>query len=162
MAKAASNWIQEGYHTVTPYFAVKDAARAIDFYKRAFGAEELSRMPGPDGKVMHAEIRIGNSRIMLGDESPMGGCKSPQSLGGTSMGLHIYVKDVDAAFAKAVAAGAKVSMPVMDMFWGDRYGKLADPFGHEWSLATHKEELMPAEIEQRMHEAMKAFAGKGC
>jgi PhnB protein len=162
MAKAANNWIQEGYHTVTPYLVVKDADRAIDFYKRAFGAEELHRMSGPGGSVLHAEIRIGDSRIMLGDESPMGGCKSPQSLGGTSMGLHIYVKDVDAAFAKAVAAGAQVQMPVTDMFWGDRYGKLADPFGHEWSMATHKEELTPEEMEQRKDEAMKAFAGKGC
>jgi PhnB protein len=161
MAKAATKPTPSGYHTITPYLSVKDAAKAIEFYKRAFGAEETVRMPGPDGGVMHAEIRIGDSIIMLGDESPMGGCKSPQSLGGTTMGLHIYVKDVDAAFKKAVAAGAKVSMPLMDMFWGDRYGKLTDPFGHEWSIATHTKDLTPDEIERGAAEAMKAFPPKG-
>ena len=161
MAKAATTPIPPGYHSITPYFTVKDAAKAIDFYKRAFGAEEMIRMPGPGGGVMHAEIRIGDSIVMLGDESPMAGCKSPQSLGGTSMGLHLYVKDVDSAFNKAVAAGAKVTMPPTDMFWGDRYGKLTDPFGHEWSIATHTKDLTPEEIERGAAEAMKEFMPKG-
>jgi uncharacterized glyoxalase superfamily protein PhnB len=161
MSKKLVQPIPAGFHTVTPYIVVKGADKAIEFYKRAFGAEETVRMPGPDGKIMHAEIRIGDSVMMLGEESPMGGCKSPQSVGGTTVGLHVYVKDVDKAFAKAVAAGAKVSMPVADMFWGDRYGKLSDPFGHEWSIGTHVEDLTPAEMAKRGAEAMKAFKPKG-
>jgi uncharacterized glyoxalase superfamily protein PhnB len=145
MAKAVKP-IPEGYHTLTPYLVVRDAARAIDFYKRAFGATEKERMVGPDGKVMHAELRIGNSVFMLSDEFPGTKCQSPQALGGTSGGLFIYVEDVDSAFRRAVDAGAAVEMPVADMFWGDRYGKLADPFGHQWSLATHKQDLSAEEI----------------
>ena len=144
--------VPEGFHSVTPAFAVKDAAKAIDFYKRAFGAEEVSRMTAPDGKVMHAEIRIGDSIIMLGDEVPGMGNVSPQTAGTTTMSLHIYVPDVDAAFDRAVKAGAKPTMPVADMFWGDRYGKLTDPFGHSWSVGTHKEDVSAQEVERRGKE----------
>ena len=143
--------IPEGYHTLTPYLIVRGGPRAIDFYRRAFGAVELMRMPAPDGeRLMHAEIRIGDSNVMLSDEFPeMGGGRSPTSLGGAGASLFLYVEDVDAAFARAVAAGAKVQMPVQDMFWGDRYGRLEDPFGHVWSLATHKEDLTREEIARR-------------
>jgi PhnB protein len=147
--------IPDGYHTITPYLAVRGAADAIEFYQRAFGAVENCRMPGPDGRLMHAEIQIGDSRVMLGDEWPeMGGALSPLSRGGTTGGLCLYVPDVDASFDRAVAAGATVKMPVADMFWGDRYGKVVDPFGHEWSLATHKEDLTPEEMMRRGEEAM--------
>lgn len=149
MAKRAKA-IPDGYHTVTPYLMVRGADRAIEFYKRAFGAEELMRMSGPDGKrIMHAEIKIGDSRIFLSEEFPEMGCRSPESLGGTASSLHLYVEDVDAAFKRAVAAGAQVKMPVADMFWGDRFGKLIDPFGHEWGMATHTEDLTPEEIRER-------------
>lgn len=141
--------IPEGYHTVTPYLVVRDAARAIDFYKRAFGATEVMRMPGPGGKVMHAEIQIGDSRIMLGDENPQMGAKSPQALNGSPVSLFLYVEDVDAVYKQAVAAGAKQTMPPQDMFWGDRYGKLDDPFGHQWGVATHKEDVAPEEMTKR-------------
>jgi len=149
MAKRAKA-IPDGYHTVTPYLMVRGSDRAIEFYKRAFGAEELMRMSGPDGKsIMHAEIKIGDSRIFLSEEFPDMGCRSPESLGGTASSLHLYVEDVDAAFERAVAAGAQVKMPVADMFWGDRFGKLIDPFGHEWGMATHKEDLTPEQIRER-------------
>jgi uncharacterized glyoxalase superfamily protein PhnB len=139
--------IPEGYHSITPYLTVKGAAQAIDFYKRAFGAEEIVKMPGPDGKsVMHAELKIGDSIFMLSDEFPGAGCHSPQSLGATTIKMHMYVNDVDAAFDRAVKAGATALMPVADMFWGDRYGKLKDPYGHEWGLATHKLDLTPEEM----------------
>lgn len=148
--------VPQGFHTVTPGFAVKDAARAIEFYKQAFGAEEVNRMTTPDGKVMHAEIRIGDSIIMLGEEFPgAGGNPSPQTVGNTTVTLHIYTPDVDAAFDRAVKAGAKVAMPVSDMFWGDRYGRLTDPFGHSWSLATHKEDVSAEEAERRGNEMFK-------
>ena len=129
--------IPEGYHTVTPFMTVKDCARAIEFYKQAFGAEERGIAKDPSGKVMHAEIKIGDSVIMMGDEFPEFGAVSPQTVGGSSMGLHIYVADVDGAFARAVKAGAKVEMPVTEQLWGERYGKRRDPFGHKWSIATH-------------------------
>ncbi|HLG19065.1 MAG TPA: VOC family protein [Bdellovibrionota bacterium] len=148
MAKKA-NWIPEGYHAVTPYLTIRNAAKALEFYKKAFGAEELTRMPGPGGSLMHAEIKIGDSIVMMGEEAPDRGQKSPQGLNGTPVGLFIYVKDVDKAFQRAADAGAKAIMPVADMFWGDRYGQLEDPFGHRWSLGTHKEDLTPAEIEKR-------------
>ena len=148
--------IPEGFHAVTPYLVVNDAAKAIDFYKRAFDAHERYRMEGPPGKVAHAEIQIGDSVIMLGDESPQMDTKSPQSLGGTTGGLFLYVHDVDAAYKKAVGAGAKATMPPTDMFWGDRYGKLMDPFGHSWSMATHKEDVAPEEMEKRMKAEMSA------
>ena len=146
--------IPEGYHSITPYMTVRDAARAIEFYKQAFGAHDRGVMKGPGGKIMHAELVIGDSIIMLADEFPEFGSLSPQSIGGSGMGLHIYVEDVDSAFDRAVHAGAKVEMPVADMFWGDRYGKLQDPFGHKWSIATHKADLSPAEIEKAQEEFM--------
>jgi PhnB protein len=148
--------IPKGYHTLTPYMTVRDAARAIEFYKQAFGAVEKGVMPAPDGKIMHAELIIGDSVFMLADEFPQYGSMSPQSTGGAGMGLHIYVEDVDSAFDRAVKAGAKVEMPVSDMFWGDRYGKLADPFGHKWSIATHKADLTMEE----MAEGARAMMGE--
>jgi uncharacterized glyoxalase superfamily protein PhnB len=147
--------IPKGYHTLTPYLTVRDAIRAIQFYKDAFGAEEIGVMKGPDGKVMHAEIRIGDSLVMLGDESPQFGALSPLSIGGSGMGLHVYVEDVDSAFDRAIRAGGTVEMPVTDMFWGDRYGKLTDPFGHKWSIATRKRNMTSEEIEQGQKEFMK-------
>jgi PhnB protein len=146
--------IPRGYHSVTAYITVADAAKALEFYSRAFGASVLQRMPGPGGKLMHAEFKIGDSVVMLSDEFPQGGTKSPQSLGGSSASLFLYVDDVDAAFRRAVEAGCKVEMPLMNMFWGDRFGKLTDPFGHHWGLATHKEDISPAEIQQRAATAM--------
>jgi PhnB protein len=160
MAKSVKA-IPEGFHTITPQLTLKDASQAIDFYKRAFGAKELMRMPGPDGKgVMHAEIQIGDSRIFLADEHPGMGCRSPQSLGGTTGALHLYVNDIDKAFAQAVAAGARELMPITDMFWGDRFGRVADPFGHEWSLATHKEDITDDEMRKRASAAMAAMRPK--
>jgi uncharacterized glyoxalase superfamily protein PhnB len=146
--------IPDGYHSVTPFLTVRDAARAIEFYKQAFGAVERGVMKDDDGKVLHAELMIGNSIIMLSDEFPKYGALSPQSVGGTPMGLHIYVDGVDAAFERAVKAGAHVEMPVMDQFWGDRYGKLTDPFGHKWSIATHTKDLSMDEMKHGMDEAM--------
>ena len=153
--------IRDGFRTVTPYLTVKGAAQAIEFYKRAFGAQEVQRMNGPDGKtVMHAEIKIGDSIVMLADEFPQGS-RSPQTLGGTTAGIFLYVPDVDSAFKKAVDAGAKATMPPADMFWGDRFGKLADPFGHEWSMATHKEDLTREEIEKRGKAFMASMPSPG-
>jgi uncharacterized glyoxalase superfamily protein PhnB len=152
--------IPEGYHTLTPFLTVRDAERAIEFYKNAFGAESRGVMKGPDGKVMHAEIKIGDSVIMMSDEFPAFGSVSPQGLGGSPMGLHIYVEDVDASFDRAVKAGAQVEMPVMDQFWGDRYGRLKDPFGHKWSIATHTKDLSMDEMKKGMDEAMAKFAEK--
>jgi PhnB protein len=139
---------------------VTDAAKAIDFYKRAFGASERYRMEGPGGKILHAEIKIGDSIVMLGEESIAAGNRSPLSLGGTTNGLFIYVEDVDLAFNRATSSGAKVDMPVADMFWGDRYGKLTDPFGQSWSLATHIEDVAPEEMARRGKEAMAKMAGQ--
>jgi PhnB protein len=144
--------IPTGYHTVTPYLTLSDTARAIDFYKRAFGAQEIMRMEGPNGKIGHAEIKIGDSPIMLADEMPGGGARSPQSLTGTTAGIFLYVDDVDKVFKQAVSAGATAEAQPTDMFWGDRYGKLRDPFGHSWSVATHKEDVAPAEMSKRMKE----------
>lgn len=147
--------IPEGYHSITPYLVVDDAAGAIDFYRRAFGAQERMRMNTPAGKVGHAELKIGDSMLMLADEMPGSGMRSPKSLGGTPAGIFVYVEDVDTVFNQAVSAGAKVEMPVADQFWGDRYGKLKDPFGHSWSLATHKEELTQEEMSKRAKAAME-------
>lgn len=136
--------------TITPYLTVRGADQAIAFYKTAFGAREVMRMPGPDGtSIMHAALRIGASTVFLSDELPGMGCRAPQSLGGTTASLHLEVPNVDRAFARAVAAGAEVKMPVADMFWGDRYGKVADPFGHEWGMATPKEQLTSPQIRKR-------------
>lgn len=146
--------VPEGYHTLTPYMTVRDAARAIEFYKQAFGATVKGAMKGPDGKIMHAELRIGDSIFMLADEFPEFGSMSPLSTGGSGMGLHIYIEDVDSAFDHAVKAGASVEMPVADMFWGDRYGKLRDPFGHKWSIGTHKADLSAEEMKRGMDEMM--------
>jgi PhnB protein len=154
MAKAKP--VPDGHHTVTPYLAIRDAAKAIEFYKNAFGAEELFRMPGPDGKIMHAEILIGDSPVMISEEFPEYGTKSPQALGGTAVNIFLYVENVDKVFDQAVKAGATVTMPVADQFWGDRYGKLADPFGHEWSVATHVEDVAPDEMAKRAAKAMGA------
>jgi len=150
--------IPEGYHTVTPYLTVNDGAKAIEFYKRAFGAQERSRMNGPQGKIGHAELKIGDSIIMLADEFPGAGCRSPQSAGGTTVNIFLYVNDVDSVYNQAVNAGAKPDMPVSDQFWCDRYGKVTDPFGHSWSLATHKEDVAPAEMQKRAQEAMSKMA----
>src|SRR5207249_712564 len=142
----------EGYHSLTPALVVDNAAAAIEFYKRAFGAHELFRMAAPDGKkVWHAELLIGNSHLMLGDEAPdVSDCRSPKSLGGTASSLYIYVDDADAVFQRAVEAGATASMPPMDAFWGDRYGKLTDPFGHQWGIATRQEEVSEEEMARRV------------
>ena len=149
--------IPDGYHTLTPFLTVRDAVRAIEFYKEAFGAQERGVAKGPDGKVMHAELKIGDSIIMLSDEFPDQGVLSPLSNGGAGMGLHIYVDGVDAAFDRAVKAGAQVEMPVADQFWGDRYGKLKDPFGHKWSIATHTKDMSADEMKRNMDEAMEKF-----
>ena len=141
--------IPEGYHTATPYLIVKDAARAIEFYKKAFGATELMRMPGAGGKIGHAEIKIGDSPIMLADEVPGMGFRSPESLGGSPISILLYVEDVDAVFSEALAAGAKVQRPVADQFYGDRTGGVTDPFGHVWYIATHKEDVSPEEMKKR-------------
>lgn len=141
--------IPEGYHSVTPYLIVKDAARAIEFYKKAFGATELLRFPDPSGKVGHAEIKIGDSPIMMADEFPEKGARSPQSFGGSPVLIHLYVEDVDARVRQAVAAGAKLVRPVEDQFYGDRSGGVEDPFGYVWYLATHKEDLTPEEMRRR-------------
>jgi uncharacterized glyoxalase superfamily protein PhnB len=142
--------VPSGYHTITPMLTVRDADKAIDFYKRALGATERVRFPGPDGKsIMHAELKIGDSIFMLGEEHPQKGCSGPQMLGGTPVSLYLYVEDVDKAFTRAASAGATVTMPVSDMFWGDRGGQFTDPFGHKWFLATHKEDLTPEEIQKR-------------
>ena len=151
-----------GYHTVTPALAVKGGTQAIEFYKKAFGAEERMRFPGPDGKtLMHAEFTIGDSPIMLCDEQPHMKCLGPQSYGGTTVSLYVYVADVDKSFDRAVSAGAKVLMPVAVMFWGDRIGKVADPFGHEWTLATHKEDISDAEMQKRSKAFFAQMAARG-
>jgi len=153
--------IPAGYHTVTAYLTVRDAARAIDFYKGAFGAVQTVRMPGADGKtIMHAELKIGDSIVMLSDEIPgMSTCKAPATLGGTTVGLFLYVRDVDSAFKRAVDAGCKVVKPLEDMFWGDRFGSLMDPFGNSWSMATHKEDVPPKEMARRAQAAMAGMPG---
>src|SRR3954452_9186912 len=150
--------IPAGFHAITPHLVIKGASEAIEFYKRAFGAQELCRMPcpGPDGqvKIGHAGLQIGDSRLFLADEFPEHGSRGPN--GRSPVTIHLYVADADAAFSRAVAAGATVSMPLADMFWGDRYGKLVDPFGHHWSIAAHLEDLTPAQIQERMAAAFSA------
>lgn len=157
----ASNPIPKGYHTVTPALVVRGAAEAIEFYKKALGAEELVRMPSPDGKISHAELKIGNSIIFVSDEFPnMGVTRAPQTLGGCTSTLHLYVEDVDSSFDRAIGAGGKVSMPVADMFWGDRFGSFTDPFGHHWGILTHTEDVSPAEMEKRAQEFYASMAQK--
>ena len=146
--------VPDGFHTITPYLIVDNAGAAIDFYKNAFNAREIMRMPGPDGRVMHAELQIGDSRAMMAEASPQMGARSPKTLGGPGVSLFLYVEDVDAWFKRAVDTGAAVKMPVSDMFWGDRYGSVTDPFGHEWQLATHIEDLTPEEMGKRATAAM--------
>jgi PhnB protein len=152
--------IPEGFHTVTPSITVRDGARMIDFYKQALGAQELMRMNGPDGRLTHAEIRIGDSIVMLSDEQPEMGCRAPASVGGPTSYLFVYVPDVDAAFRQAVAAGAKALIPVADMFWGDRYGQVEDPAGQRWGLATHKEDVSPDEMARRQREFFASMAAQ--
>lgn len=147
--------IPEGYHTATPYLIVRDAAKAIDFYQHAFGAQELLRFEH-NGKIGHAEIRIGDSVIMLADEFPDMGTRGPRSLGGTPVSIMLYVDDVDALFRQALAAGARTVRPVEDKFYGDRSGSLEDPFGHSWHIATHKEDLSPEELRRRAESASAA------
>lgn len=155
--------IPEGFHTITPHLVVRGGEKAIEFYKKAFGAKERESgcvMKMPDGKIGHAELWIGDSPIMLADESPDWGALSPLSKGGGSVCIHLYVSDVDKTYAQAVAAGATATMPVADMPWGDRYGKLKDPFGHEWSIGTHKEDLTPEELDKRMQAMMSGGGHK--
>jgi PhnB protein len=142
--------IPDGYYSLTSYLVCKGAARAIDFYKKAFGAQEIVRMPGPNGQVMHAEVKIGNSMLMLADENPERGNLSPQSIGGTATSIMFYCDDVDAVFNRAVSLGATSEMAPADQFWGDRMGNLVDPFGHKWAIATHKEDVSPEEMQKRM------------
>jgi uncharacterized glyoxalase superfamily protein PhnB len=149
------------YGSVTPALVIRDCTRAIEFYKQAFGAKELSRMPGPDGKLMHAEIQIAGRVVMLGDEAPAMGALSPQTVGGSSTRLMLYVKDCDAVFQRAVAAGATAEMPPADMFWGDRYGTLVDPFGHKWAVATHLRDMTPKQMAAAAAEFMAQAAGGG-
>jgi len=148
-----------GYHSLTPYLFIKGAAAAIEFYKNVFGATERMRMPGPDGRIMHAELQIGDSVLMLADESPAMGALSPQTIGGSGSLVSVYVADVDAAVAKAVAAGSKLVRPVKEQFYGDRTGGIVDPFGHIWSVATHVEDVSPEEMQKRAAAAMKQSAG---
>ncbi len=142
--------IPDGYYSLTPYLIIKGAAAALEYYKQAFGAVEIVRMPGPGGKVMHAEVKIGNSILMLSDENPERGHLSPSTRGGNSASIMLYTDDGDKVFKQAVAAGARADMPPADMFWGDRMGNLTDPFGHSWAIATHKEDVSPEEMEKRM------------
>ena len=158
MAKAKRP-VPEGYHTVTPSLTLNNAAQAIEWYKKALGAEEVARAVGPDGSIMHAEIRIGDSRVMLND--PMMGTKTPKDLGGSPASLWVYVEDCDSLFNRAIGAGANVYGQfgqLTDQFWGDRSGSFTDPFGYTWSIATHKEDLTPQEMQQRQAEFMKRFA----
>lgn len=141
--------VPEGYHSVTPYLVIQGAAAALEFYKKVFGAQETMSFPGPDGKVGHAEIRIGDSAIMLADEFPQMGIKGPQSLGGSAVSILLYVPDVDTVVANAVAAGAKLIRPLQDQFYGDRSGTIVDPFGHIWNISTHKEDVSPEEMQRR-------------
>jgi PhnB protein len=155
MARAKSA-IPEGYRSVTPHLVLDNAAPALDWYKKALGAEEIARAAGPDGKIMHAVLQIGDSRIFFND--PMMGGKGPKEIGGSPASLWLYVEDCDAVFQRAVNAGAQTGMPMADQFWGDRCGSIQDPYGYSWTIATHKEDLTREEIEQRQAEFMKQFA----
>jgi len=156
-----TNAIPEGYHSVSPMFMFRDARKAIDFYKRAFGATERYAMPGPDGKgVMHAEMMIGNSIIMMGEEHPNESCRSAETIGGSPVSFYLYLENVDEAFGRAVAAGATVRMPLDEMFWGDRAGTVQDPFGYSWTLASHTRDLTPEEIRQGAEAFFAGMAKK--
>jgi uncharacterized glyoxalase superfamily protein PhnB len=151
--------IPDGSHSITPGLVVKNARKAIEFYKNALGAKELFVMPGPDGKsVMHAELQIGDSKFYLGDENPEWGAISPQTLGGSAVSLNVYTEDCDAMFKRAVAAGATVKQPLTNMFWGDRYGKITDPFGHNWGISSHVEDVSEADMDKRAKEWMASAA----
>jgi PhnB protein len=150
------HYIPKGYNSVTPYLVVKGAAKAIEYYKSVFGATEVMRMAGPDGRVGHAELQIGNSRIMLADENPSMGNRSAESIGGSPVSLYVYLPDCDKVVAKAAAEGAKILKPVQDQFYGDRSGFIQDPFGHLWGVATHKEDVSAKEMEERAKKAMQA------
>jgi PhnB protein len=152
----ATQPVPEGYHTVSTYLAVDDAARAIEYYAKAFGAKELVRMDAPEGKIGHAELEIGDSRIMLADPFPQASTRPPKELGGTSASVFMYVEDVDAVVKQAVDAGATITMEVADQFWGDRFGTITDPFGHVWSIATHVEDVPPEEMAERAKAAMSS------
>lgn len=160
MTSTPSQPIPVGMHSLTPHLICAGASDAIAFYQAAFGAVELSRLPAPNGTLMHAMLRIGDSALMLVDECPEMGVRGPKTLNGSPVTVHLYVDDVDAVVAQAVAAGATVTMPVADMFWGDRYGRLADPFGHHWSVATHIRDMTPEEIRQAV--AQMAFGEPKC
>jgi uncharacterized glyoxalase superfamily protein PhnB len=149
--------IPQGMHSVTPHLICAGAAKAIEFYKAAFGATEQARLPGPDGRLMHASVKIGDSQVMLVDEMPEWGALGPKSLKGSPVTIHLYVDDVDAVVERAVKAGAKVTMPVADQFWGDRYGKLEDPFGHHWSVATHVRDVSMEEAQKAMRQMEKSM-----
>ena len=149
--------IPDGYTTVTPSLVLKDCSKAIDFYKKALGAQELMRMPGPDGKIMHAELKVGNSQIMMNDE--VMGAKSAETLGGSPVTFYLYVEDSDSWHKKALAAGCKEIFPVSDMFWGDRMGAVSDPYGYKWNFSTHVKDMTPEEIKQGQDEWMKQMAG---
>jgi PhnB protein len=150
--------VPEGYHTLTPYLAVDDASAAIDFYQRAFGAKERVRMHGPDGMIAHAELEIGDSKVMLSDPFPRVSTRPPKELGGTSVGVFVYVENVDEVFQQAVDAGATATMEPDDQFWGDRFGSVTDPFGHSWQISTHVEDVPPEEMEKRSKEWMAQMA----
>jgi PhnB protein len=156
----ATKPIPDGYHSVTPYLIIKGAADAIEYYKKAFGATELFRFPAPGGKIGHAEIKIGDSPIMLADEFPEMGYKSPKTLGGTPVSIMIYVEDVDTVFKQAISAGGKEQRPVKDQFYGDRLGTLEDPFGHQWHVSTHKEDISLDEMEKRAKAHAAAAGGE--
>jgi PhnB protein len=152
--------VPEGFHTATPTLVVRNAAQAIEFYKKVFGAEERMRMPNPDGKIQHAELKIGDSIIFLSDEFPQHGGKSPQTLGGFTGGIYLYVPDVDDVFQRAIDAGGKAAMPVTDMFWGDRHGNFIDPFGHSWGVSTHTADLTEEEMEKGAQAFYEQMAQK--
>lgn len=160
MAKSQVKPVPEGMHTVTPHLVCKGAADAIEFYKKAFGAAEMNRLPGKDGRLMHASVRIGDSTVMLVDEMPEWGTLGPKSLKGSPVTIHLYVDDVDKFAKRAVDAGARITMPIEDMFWGDRYGQLEDPFGHHWSVATHTRDVGPEEMELAMEKMGNKMANQ--
>jgi uncharacterized glyoxalase superfamily protein PhnB len=153
--------VPKGFHTITPHIVCRDAKKAIEFYQKAFGAESVRTLSMPDGSVMHAELKIGDSIVMLGEEAPKWNVLSPLSLGNCTAVIHLFTDDVDSAFQRAVSAGCTAMMPVMDQFWGDRYGQVVDPFGHRWSIATHKEDLSDEEIQKRGRIAMEEMSKAG-